>query len=484
MGLGLLLLVSVGKENIYLSIQPEITFFKIAYKRHTNYSIEPTPQYFKTTPDFGRRCTVNISKNADLLGQSHLYIELPNIQLENFNINKTFSWVNKIGLSLINFIEFEIGGTIVDRHYGDWLNIWHEMTTSMGIKDGYNKMIGNTKELTNYSVTKKSTILYIPLCFWFCQDTGLALPLIALKHNDVKIHIDFNEIDTCYKISPVNYITITNNFCLLKEKEHFYQIIENNKIIGEFIYFDVLNQKLYYNPVKGKFIIPTISDSKYKLLGEETNFEINIKPNTIVVKNEDYFKFNKPSLLNAYLLVNYIYLDNYERQNFINKNHEYLVPIIQTLPEQVIYSTNANYKLSFINPVKLIVWRCILNSNKTNNKSFDYTNNEENIISSNYIIINSVNRMDINSQIYYTNIQKYQYNFLNSQNGIYMYSFALDPLNLQPSGTLNFSKIDDAYLQLTMNKIINYQNPATIKCYAIQYNLFRVISGISKLGYN
>ena len=113
MGLGLLLLVSVGKENIYLSIQPEITFFKIAYKRHTNYSIEPTPQYFKTTPDFGRRCTVNISKNADLLGQSHLYIELPNIQLENFNINKTFSWVNKIGLSLINFIEFEIGGTIL-----------------------------------------------------------------------------------------------------------------------------------------------------------------------------------------------------------------------------------------------------------------------------------------------------------------------------------------------------------------------------------
>ena len=91
--------------------------------------------------------------------------------------------------------------------------------------------------------------------------------------------------------------------------------------------------------------------------------------------------------------------------------------------------------------------------------------------------------MELNSQIYYTNIQKYQYNFLNSQNGIYMYSFALDPLNLQPSGTLNFSKIDDAYLQLTMNKIINYQNPATIKCYAIQYNLFRVISGIGNLGY-
>ena len=137
MALGLLLLVSVGKENLYLSGQPEITFFKIAYKRYTNYSIEPTPQYFKTTPDFGRRCTVNISKNADLLGKIYLYVELPTIQLENHSLLprgiKQFSWVEKIGIALINFIEIEIGGVIVDRHYSDWINIWHELTNSMGL---------------------------------------------------------------------------------------------------------------------------------------------------------------------------------------------------------------------------------------------------------------------------------------------------------------------------------------------------------------
>ena len=189
MGIGLLILVSVGKENLYFSAQPEITFFKIAYRRHTNYSIEQTPQYFKTTPDFGRRCTVNISKNADLLGMIYLYVELPNIQLENFNNNnnKEFAWVNKIGLALINFIEFEIGGTIIDRHYGDWLNIWFELTNMSGNNIGYDKMIGNIPNLYNYSQTKLNYKLYIPLCFWFCLDSGITLPIISLIYNDIKI---------------------------------------------------------------------------------------------------------------------------------------------------------------------------------------------------------------------------------------------------------------------------------------------------------
>jgi hypothetical protein len=266
----------VKKIFIYLG-NLKLTFFKIAYRRHTNYSIEPTPQYFKTTPDFGRRCTVNISKNTDLMGATYLYVELPNIQLENFsNIYKNFAWNEKSGLSLINFIEFEIGGTIIDRHYGDWLNIWHELTNNMGIRRGYDKMIGNTPELKLLSQSKSSTILYIPLSFWFCLDTGLALPLIALPYNDVKIHVEFNNFDSCYSISPTNYITVFNNYCLLKPGERFYQNYQNNKIIGEFVYYDVITNTLYYNMIKGKIANnpPTAYDSNYTLYGEDTNFPI------------------------------------------------------------------------------------------------------------------------------------------------------------------------------------------------------------------
>jgi hypothetical protein len=494
MGLGLLLLVSVGKENLYLSAQPEITFFKVAYRRYTNYSIEPTPQYFKTTPDFGRRCTVNIGKNADMLGRTYLYVELPDIQMDTFQSSssqvKQFAWVQKIGCALINFVEVEIGGTIVDRHYGDWINIWNEITISMGHRKSYEKMIGNIPELFKYSQTKKSTILYIPLSFWFCLNTGLGLPLIALANSDIKIHVEFNEIDYCYKLSPSYFINVTNNFCIYKPGEFFYQNFQNNKVIGEFVYFDAIEQKLYYNPIKGKFVIPTTTDdSRYKLIGETSNFEVNIQTNSVVVKDEDYFKFNKPSLITAYLVVNYIYLDNFERYNFINNTHEYLVPVVQTLPEQIIYSTNSSYKLPLINPVKLLIWRAILTANVQNNDQFNYTSapyteNPDVLINKNLLIINSINRMDLDSYIFYTLLQKYQCNFYNQQIGIYMYSFALDPKDLQPSGSMNFSKIDDAYLQLTMNNIVNYQNTASLRAYGVEYNLFRVANGLGGLSFN
>ena len=483
MGIGELILVSVGKENIFLSAAPEITFFKIAYKRYTNYSIEQTPQYFKTTPDFGRKCSVNISHNADLMGMTYIYVELPNIQMENFNNNnnKTFSWVKKIGLALINYVEIEIGGYIIDRHYGDWLNIWNELSTSIGIKKSYNKMIGNITDLTDYSLVKSSYKLYIPLSFWFCSDTGLTLPLIALKNTDIKIHVEFNDIDLCYKLSPSHYIYISDNVCLFSPGETIYQIYQNNKITGEFIYFDVITKKLYYNPISGSFVS---SNDKLLITGSISNCNVSILPNSTIVKNEDYFKFNKPSLLNSYLLINYIYLDNDERLNFINNTHEYVIQTIVSIPEQIISTVSSVYKLPLTNPIKLLVWRGLLQSNKKSNNYFDYTLNNSHIINKCLLIINSVSRMELNSIEYYTTLQNYQNNFNNENPGLYMYSFALNPKDLQPSGSLNFSKIEDAYLQFQMNNNINYQNEISMKCYAIQYNLLKISLGILSLGFN
>jgi hypothetical protein len=493
MGIGLLLLVSVGKENLYLSAQPEITYFKIAYKRHTNYSIEPSPQYFKTTPDFGRRCTVSIGKNADLLSMCYLCVELPSIQMEIFNNNsstiKNFSWVEKVGLALLNYIEVEIGGTVIERHYGDWLNIWYELIGSMGTNKSYNRMIGNMTELTQYSKMKDTVQLYIPLSFWFCLDTGLGLPLIALTHSDVKIHVEFNDFDKCYKISPSYYMSVTNNFCLYKKGDLIYQQYMNNKVVGEFIYFDEINQRVYFNPIKGTFLISSkVDDNNYAITGK-SNFKMYIVPNSVIVKDTDYFQFNPPSIISANLLVNYIYLDNFERMNFMNNNHEYLIPRVQTLPDQIVNSINCIYKLPLINPVKLIVWRVILQSNKNFNNhfnytSFPYTTEANELIVKNSIVINSINRIDIDNIEYYNMVQKYQYYFNAKQKGIFMYSFSLNPKDLQPSGSMNFSKVDDAYIKLTLNSIINYQNPASIKAYAIEYNLFRTSHGVGGMVFN
>ena len=509
MGLGLLELTNVGKENVYLTTQPEITYFKVAYKKYTNFSIEETPQYFKTTPDFGRRCVVNIGKNADLMGMSYLYVQLPSVQYENLitSVPNNFAWVEKIGMAIINFVEIELGGNIIDRHYGDWLNIWNELTIGSGIKKAYNKMIGNITTLTDYSASKLSYILYIPLSFWFCLDSGLALPLVALSHNDIKIHVEFNDISLCYNLSPSYYISVTNNICLLKPGETFYQFYQNTQNIGEFVYFDKINQRIYYNPIKGKFVIPTIDNNLNLVLTSlNTNFQIYIQTNSVVVQNNNYFKYNTPSIIESYLVVNYIYLDNSERIKFINKSHEYLIPTVQTIPAQTIFSINAIYKLPLYNSVKLIIWRCLLLSNITLNKQFKYMqtvrsqvkpdnlargssileiqpqfNNEESLINKNFLVLNSINCIDINSIQYYTTIQNYQCEFNNNQSGIFLYSFALNPKDIQPSGSLNFSKINDAYIQLNMNPIVNYQNPISIQGYAVQYNLLKVLNGIGGL---
>ena len=197
-------------------------------------------------------------------------------------------------------------------------------------------MIGNIPVLTDFSLNKNKYILYVPLSFWFCQDSGLTLPLIALAHNEIKIHVEFNTIDTCYNISPSYYMRVTNNICILQPGEIIYQYYQNIKNIAKFIYFDNINQILYYNPLVGKFIVPTeLNDNKLKIIGNISNFNIYIQPNSVIVQNEDYFKFNKPSFIDAYLLIDYIYLDNYERKKFINNDHEYLIQVIQTLPQQM-----------------------------------------------------------------------------------------------------------------------------------------------------
>jgi len=493
MGLGLLLLVSVGKENIYLSSEPEITFFKIAHKRHTNFSIETIAQYFKSTPDFGRRVTVNLSKNSDLLGSIFLYVELPDIIMENHSVLPTgikkFAWTRKVGLALLSYVDLEIGGVLIDRQFGDYLNIWSELVFNLGKKKAMRNMVGDIELLTNYSNGKTSYNLHIPLNFWFCQDSGIALPIIAMIHNDIKIHVQFNDFNKCYLQTPTNYVKTVEPFSLFKQGELIRQNVGGNIYIGRFVYFDSINNNLYYNKIKDDFLIPSLdNDNNYTIIGDESKFQQNISSTAIIVIDEDYFRFNTPTLQAAYLLVNYIYLDNSERFLFVNNTHEYLVPVVQNIQEQTFYSTNISYKIPFVNPVKIIFWRAQLVSNYNANDLFNYslepislTTNK--IIEQEYLVLNSVNRMELGKPEYYSLVQIYENKFTSAPYGINMFSFCINPLDYQPSGTLNFSKIDDAYLAINFNKLVNYQNPTTIRAYGIQLNIFRVINGLGGLGY-
>jgi len=195
-------LVAYGAQDIYLTGNPQITFFKVVYRRHTNFSMESIEQTFNGTADFGKKVTVTVSRNGDLITKCYVQSELP--ALDGVG-SSDVAWVEEVGHFLIKSVEVEIGGQRIDKHYGTWLSIWSSLTTTKGHEDGYNSMIGNVSALTATNLdTTDAYQLYIPLQFWFCRHTGLALPLIALQYHEVKFSIEFETFANLEQSAGVN----------------------------------------------------------------------------------------------------------------------------------------------------------------------------------------------------------------------------------------------------------------------------------------
>ena len=182
MGGGLLQLVAYGAQDVYLTGNPQITFWKVVYRRHTNFAMEAIEQSFNGSPRFGSRVTAQISRNGDLIHRMWLQLDLP--------AATGAGYVEKAGLALIKSVELEIGGQKIDKHYGEWMHIWNELSLPRGKQDGYDKLVGDFDGET--ATTVVSTV-YVPLEFWFCRNPGLALPLIALQYHDVKVNIEFED---------------------------------------------------------------------------------------------------------------------------------------------------------------------------------------------------------------------------------------------------------------------------------------------------
>lgn len=473
MGLGVIYLVSRGKKDMYFNMNPDITFFKAVYKRHTNFSTENINQYFKTTPDFETRVSSTISKNAELLGRTYLYVELPSIPKSSNttlpkNIKK-FRWIDKIGYGIIKYADISIEGERITRTTYDWLNIESKITIKKGLEKALNIMIGNVPELTELTTFKNSYKLKIPLNFWFCKESGLYLPLVSMYHNDVNIDIEFNSLKNCYIESPNRYIIINEDFVLFDDGEYFEQTINGKITKGIFRYFDTTNKYLYYDYVNGDFT------QNYDIIGANNNFIVTMAIDTIVVKDETFFKIT-PSLVSAYLATDYVYLDDAERDFFRRKNHHYIIPNTEIITEQTINNSNFQFKINIKNPSKALFWRFILQSNIKTNNIFDYSMDGKSIVEKMVLVINSNERVEIYDKEYFDLVEKFK-SKLNTGKYIYMYSFSLEPFNNQPTGTMNFSKVDNAYLQLTLNKSINHQNPVNAIGFNYHINIFKIIDG-------
>ena len=395
MGGGLMQLVAYGAQDIYLSGNPQITFFKVVYRRHTNFSMESISQTFNGTVGFGRKVTATISRNGDLINRMYLEMQLPTLTAGTYDAY--------VGHKLIKSVEVEIGGQRIDKHYGDWLEIWNELSQTKGHWAGYKNMVeGGYFDANNGIVYPHEAIdgdemnartVYIPLQFWFCRNPGLALPLIALQYHEVKVNVEFANLSDVAKEEPGDDLAVP--------------------------------------PTD-----PTPATTTGTLSGD--------------------------------LYVDYVYLDTDERRRFAQVSHEYLIEQLQFTGDE---SATQNIKMNFNHPVKEIVWVEMGSTGKVGDYTSTYSEAQ--------ITLNSHERMSMRKPMYYQLVQPYQHHErVPTAKPVNVYSFALKPEEHQPSGTCNMSRIDTATLKL--------QNVAagTVKVFATNYNVLRIMSGMGGLAYS
>jgi len=288
---GLLQIIAYGIQDLYLTNDPQITFFKVAYRRHTNFSIQTFERTINEGPDFGKKSAVKIYRLGDLATKMFLRVVLSSLVP---NEGAKCAWVKRLGHAILKSIEITIGGQPIDKQYGTWLDIWYELARQGKHEYGYAKLIGDVPSMTNYdNKTKPQYTLYIPLKFWFNRHHGLALPLISIQYHDIYLNIEFEE--------------------------------------------------------------------KQKLL----------------VRNNAFDNFDSMQILDAGVLIDYIYLDMMERRKFATHGHEYLIEKVQYAEEENVEISTKRLRLTFNHPTKEIIW-AMRNGIYTSGKHFlCYTNEDD-----------------------------------------------------------------------------------------------------------
>jgi hypothetical protein len=443
MGGGLMQLVAYGAQDIYLTGNPQITFFKVVYRRHTNFAMENIQQTFSGNPEFGKRATAIISRNGDLINSAYLRVSLPSLSVDDVTFNQAPSpsgggswevcWTNYIGLALINYVTVEIGGQEIDKHYGLWMYIWQELTMTSEKAQGYKRMVGGNDSsgwllLGNAFEPQE---LHVPLDFWFNINAGLSLPLIALQYHEVKFIFQFNEL--------AKLVTVVDT------------------ATGE------------------------------------------------VLENQYWSIKNLPSSSVAIdLFVDYIYLDTDERRRFAQMSHEYLIEQVQHNETSVDVSKSGvvSQRLTFNHPCKELMWVFQRQDNMDNNDWFNFssaTAGEEklgaDLLKSAVLRLNGHYRFNPKrGPLFFRQWQPFIHHTRIPDSNLYLYSFALRPEEHQPSGTCNFSRIDNTILEFEMNTGVTkspvvdkeYAAPtsALLTVYARNYNVLRIMSGMGGLAYS
>lgn len=585
---GLMQIVAYGAQDVLLTGNPEITFFKISYRKHTNFAVESIEQYFNNAANFNRKAPCEISRNGDAITQVFLKSVLPEVRYTGeFNRfgHVQFAWGRRPGYTIVDEIELEIGASQIDKHYGNWLNMWYELTRVVGKDYGHAKMIGDVPELTSVStlswdvpentLLKPSYTLYTPLEFYFCRNNGLAIPLIALQYHQVKIYVRYRPVDQCYVASEafkssspslslddsslyVNYVFFdTEERRLMAQSMHEYLIeqlqFSNEENVGN---SNTGKYRLNFNhPCKAIYWITKVGNYQGKkfLAYDPYDWELarNNAAKLLLLGQYDLDEFGYFNEVNVdtgddsyvggggiqYLGINpanpafeptYVFNDSRTAQTFDGTvligilaptenllkrdqdvdyrtkvegivriytdydNDDLTYPEIEKLTRNDLTMTDLSVPINkfdtdnrcpFIRGYDLVVWQ-------QNNYGL-LIDGSVNPVSEVLLQLNGQDRQSRRSGFWYDTIVPYMNFTATPRDGLGTFSFALNPVEYQPSCTLNFSRIDDAQLNLWFAEFANNRfasvfsgNDNKVFIYATNYNVLRIMSGMGGLAYS
>lgn len=408
---GLLQLVARGKQDVFLTGNPQMSWFRTVYRRYTNFAIESMPMYFDGDPDFGKTLSCLIPRRGDLLGPLILEITLPGLTLATTGAST--SYVNAIGHALIQEITIQIGEQEIDRQTGEWMEIWSNLTTTQDKKYGFYDMIGKVDGYQPPSLNGPLK-LYVPLRFWFCKNSGVYLPLLALQYHPVRINITLRPL-----------------------------------------------QQLFYDA------------------------QLVANCNTTTV--------NPVKITQMQLWGDYVYLDVDEKRRFVSNDHEYLIEQVQYTRNPIpLPASSVAFPITytFNHPVREFIFVLQRNIMDSYHEWFNYsslaineTGQRSDLLATALLQLDGQDRFQERDAGYFRLVQAWQrHTVIPNDDFIYIYSFAISPEDLQPTGSLNASRIDNIVWQITTNQgTTPARGDCNIMIYATNINVLRIVNGFGGL---
>ena len=535
MGGGLMQIVVKGAQDFYITNKPEITYYKNIFKRYVHFSNENLKLIFDGKIDFGQKIVCSLKKYGDLINKMYLQIILKS------NNSKEWGYVRNIGLALIKDISLIIDGEVVETHTNDMLNLIYQLEKKNNHINEYNNMIGNIDSLTRVDKKHDRYSVHVPLKFWFNRHDSLALPILCLQENLIRIEVTLNEKLNCinYKGNtvPIDLPEIENIY-LLTDYIYLQKEERNNFIFNKHQYLiDQLQVNNYtiakYNPTyELKFGHPCKSINWYsqkniyttrtsflawagieinsltweeakdkfaKLIWLATRDGLSLDAKTISYSPTTFNPGDSPGLVSS---------GNTILEKLVSKVDAYILfynsTTINADPDNVALIRN---DITF-EDMTVTITKLNADANNTSNQSNFYDLHKINIIDifNNGNFINGTDNPIINSNLKLNghsifNLDSKYFNYLqnhnkyknSTQDGINNYSFAFNPYKIQPSGSYNFSKIDNINLSINIGKenkndsgeyFTSEYIKGKLSVCVMNYNLFKIDQGKAKIYYN